>query len=140
MHSSDNSWERQRDQDLQDAHRDINLATAIGAMKAGDLPPEDPTQLRIARKLIGAEGLLRLALERGAGFSDVYDAANEVLTLAPGNGQALTVRAIAHAGRGSFREAVRDAEKVIALGPNCESPFDKRMRAELPVWRKATRD
>src|SRR5712691_9519156 len=115
--------EEQRDQELRDRYRDLNLEAEIAELKARDQPPGDPTQKRISRKLISAQGLLHLAFQRGAGFSDALDAANEVLQLQLTNSEALAIRAIANSQLSSFRAAVQDAEAAIALDPNDRSAF-----------------
>jgi tetratricopeptide (TPR) repeat protein len=132
--------EEQRDEELRKAHQAIKLEAEIAALKARNEPAVDRARIRFLRKLNGARGLLQLALDRGGvGFSDAFDAANEVLQLDPDNSEALAIRAIAHAGRKSFREAVQDADAAIALNPNDRSPFGVRMREELPTWRRSVR-
>jgi Flp pilus assembly protein TadD len=129
--------EEQRDQELRKRYQDLNLEAEIAVLKVRDEPVGDATQKRISVRLVKAQGLLGLAFERGAGFSDALDAANEVLQLESRNSEALTIRAIAYAQRKDFREAVQDAEAAIALDANDGSPLGVWMRRELPVWRKA---
>jgi tetratricopeptide (TPR) repeat protein len=88
-------------------------------------------------RYVTAQGRLGLALERGVGYSDALDAANEVLALDPNHAYALTVRAIAGGRLHDYRQAVRDAERAIVLSPNDNSSFGRLMRQELLAWRRA---
>jgi tetratricopeptide (TPR) repeat protein len=129
--------EDQRDDELRKRWQDFSLETEITLLKARGAPVGDPAQELIGRKLVLAHGLLGLAVERGVGFSDALDAANEVLELDPASSEAFAIRALAYSRLDSLHEAVDDAETAIALNPGDASFWGVTMRSELPGWRKA---
>jgi tetratricopeptide (TPR) repeat protein len=134
---SERHREDRRDDELRKRWQDFNLQTEITLLKARGGAVGDPAQELIGRKLVLAVGLLGLAFDRGFGFSDALDAANEVLELDPASSQAFAIRALARSRLDSLQEAVDDAQTAIALNPGDRSVWGVTMRSELPSWRKA---
>ena len=134
---SEGAREAQRDDELRKRWQDLNLEIEITLLAAHDAPVGDPAQELIGRKLVLAQGLLDLAFDRGFGFADALDAANEVLELDRASSEAFAIRALAYSRLDSLHEAVADAETAIALNPGDPSFCGVTMRSELPSWRKA---
>jgi tetratricopeptide (TPR) repeat protein len=134
---SERHREDQRDDELRKRWQGFNLETEITLLKARDAPAGDPAQELVGRKLVLAHGLLGLAVERGVGFADALDAANEVLELDPASSEAFAIRALAYSRLDGLYEAVDDAETAIALNPGDPSLWGVTMRRELPSWREA---
>ena len=122
-----------------DRHRATNLQAEI-LSRQGDAGDSDPVQTRIGRLLIKALGEIQWALQKGYGFSDASDLAEEVLRLEPNNADALVIRAVASAELNAYSEAIEDGEKALALQPRAGSDLGVCVADLLVAWRLAARE
>lgn len=130
----------QIDRDIKDRHRKNELSWEITSRMGSD--PDEDLLNRVSGRLVRAEVMLKDAYDGKLTFNEViYYVDDKILTIAPANTQALTIRAYANSQLSRFVDAVSDAQAAILGATEEDTERVKWLREQLPSWRRnAERD